>query len=234
MYLLDCHHLLVNARSFVCQNGIRGLDVSKDAWLSVAESSDSINTGLNRAMVVDLIDRQSNAIAQIVFGELVEKKMTELGFSNEARFCKVMREWYKAEDEPGLTVACRHSFRMNMRNMLLGAACLADFPPPGSHVAGMPIVMFEGILTNIDRYQLNAIVPGNSYNVRAPNSLAVENLFSGFQDLDPKSTGVLLADDIPHALETASYLIQTRLNPERYLLPFTSNFCFNRNLFPYD
>lgn len=57
-----------------------------------------------------------------------------------------------------------------------------------SHISGIPYVMFEGILTNIDRrYQLHALVPANAYNVRAPNILAVENLFRGFHDPDPKS-----------------------------------------------
>jgi len=217
VYLLDCHHLLVNARAFICQHGISGLNVKKDAWISVAESESAKETGLNRAMVVDLVDRQSNAIAQIVFSEKVEKKMIELGWISEAHICKCLREWYKAEDESGLDVLTRYQYRMNMRQTLLEKVHFADFPPPGSHVLGMPIVMFEGILTNIDRrYQLHALVHGNAYNVRAPNTLAVENLFGCFQDLDPKSTGVLLADDIPHAIETASYLIQSRLDPNRY------------------
>ena len=239
VYLLDCHHLLVNARSFVCQNGISGLNVDKKAWAAVAEASDSSETGLNRAMVIDLIDKQSNAIAQIVFGEKVEKKMIELGWPTEAKFCKTIREWYKAEDEAGLSQETRLKYRMNMRDLLLTSVNLADFPPPGTYVAGMTSVMFEGILTNIDRrFQLHALIPGNTYNVRAPNTLVVENLFSSFQELDPKSTGVLLPDDIPHAIETASFLIQTRLDPDRYcfylfnfdscLRPFQDYFCSNK------
>ena len=39
-------------------------------------------------MVIDLIDRQSNAIAQTVFGEQVEKKMIQLGRLSEANFCR--------------------------------------------------------------------------------------------------------------------------------------------------
>ena len=35
--------------------------------------------------------------------------------------------------------------------MLLSSVNLSTFPPPGSHVAGMSLVMFEGLLTNIDR-----------------------------------------------------------------------------------
>ena len=74
--------------------------------------------------------------------------------------------------------------------------------------------MFEGILTNIDRrMQLHALVPNHAYNVRAPNTLDAENLFSEFQELDPKSSGALIADDIPIAMETASFILQMRLDP---------------------
>ena len=121
-----------------------------------------------------------------------------------------------AEDEPGIDVTQRYCMRMRMRKLLLQTVNLAEFPPAGMHVAGMPIVMFEGILTNIDRrIQLYAVTPNNTYNVRAPTSLDAENLFCHFRDLDPKSTGVLMVDDIPSALETASYVMQMKLNPER-------------------
>ena len=49
----------------------------------MAGGSYSHKTSLNVAMVADLIDRQSNAIAQIVFFESVEFEMRRLGWSNE-------------------------------------------------------------------------------------------------------------------------------------------------------
>jgi hypothetical protein len=216
VYLLDCHHLFVNARCFVVQHGISGLNVSRNAWLDVATNDRETHVGLNIAMVEDVIDKQSNALAQLTFSRAVEAEMRKLEYFHEAEFCKTIREWYMAEDEPGLDVMERHQYRIAMRNMLLGSTKLAEFPPPGLHVAGMPIVMFEGILSNIDRrIQLYSLIPGNSYNVRAPNTLDAENLFSEFRDVDPKSTGCLMADDIPIALETASYIMQTKLNPDR-------------------
>ena len=215
-FLLDCHHLFVNAICFVCQNGIPGLGVSKEAWLEVAKSNKETQVGLNIAMVTDMIDRQSNSIAQIVFGTKVEAEMRRRGYNNEAQFCATIRQWYNAEDTPGLPATERHRARMDMRNMLLDSVNLATFPPPGSHIGGMPIIMFEGILTNIDRrIQLHALVPNHAYNVRAPNTLDAENLFSEFQELDPKSYGALIADDIPIAMETASFILQMRLDPNR-------------------
>ena len=68
-------------------------------------------------------------------------------------------------EKAGLSPEIRQNYRMNMRNLMLGSDHLANFPPTGSFVAGMPVVMFEGIFTDIDRRcQLHALVPGNSYN----------------------------------------------------------------------
>ena len=131
-------------------NGISGLGIALNAWIAVAEASDALETGLNRAIVIGLIDRQSNAIAQIVFSEQVEKKMIQLGWLSEAIFCRTIREWYYLRDTAGLSPEIRQSYRMNMRNLLIGSVNLANFPPPGSFVAGMSVVMFEGILTNIE------------------------------------------------------------------------------------
>ena len=215
-FLLDCHHLFVNARCFICKNGISGLGIKKEGWIAVAETNKEANVGLNLAMVKDVIDRQSNAMAKVMFSEKVENRLQELSWIQAAIFCSVFRNWYKAEDEPGLSAVERHKAQTDLRHLLLDSVKLAQFPPPGSYVAGMPIIMFEGLLTNIDRrIQLHTLVPGRSYNVRAPNSLDAENFFSEFQDLDPKSSGALLADDIPSAIETASYLMQMRLDPDR-------------------
>ena len=158
-FLLDCHHLFVNAICFVCQNGIPGLGVSKEAWLEVAKSNKETQVGLNIAMVTDMIDRQSNSITQIVFGTKVEAEMRRRGYNNEAQFCATIRQWYNAEDTPGLPATERHRARMDMRNMLLDSVNLATFPPPGSHIGGMPIIMFEGIHKCDTTFQSNLRPP---------------------------------------------------------------------------
>ena len=219
-YLLDTHHLFVNTRSLICRRGIPELGISREAWTSVAKSSQE-ETGLNIAMVDDCIDRQSNAIAQIVFSEAVETEMRGAGWTREADFCLMFREWYQAEDAPGISAELRFNRRLRLRKLLLDAIDLGQFPPPGAYVSGMPITMFEGLMTNIDRrIQLHGIVKGGSYNVRAPTSLDSENFFGGFQDLDPKGSGVLHPDDIPKAMETASFLFNSRLDTSRYVLQY--------------
>ena len=76
--------------------------------------------------------------------------------------------------------------------------------------------MFQGFLTNIDRrIQIFPYVKSGMNNVRSLGSLEIENFFGEFQDLDTKGSGVIKAEEIPPALESASQLISTRLLPNR-------------------
>ena len=142
--------------------------------------------------------------------------MERLGFKKETQFCKLVREFYEAEDEPGIETEERCHRRLNFREWLLDGVNFGCFPPYGSHIRGIPNIMFQGFLTNIDRrIQIFPYVKSGMYNVRSLGSLEIENFFGEFQDLDPKVSGVIKAEEIPLALESASQLISTRLLPNR-------------------
>ena len=100
LFLLDTHHLLVNSRALVCSKGIPDRNIQRKAWQAVAKSN---STDLNIAMVDDLLDKQSNAMAKITYSQEVEDKMKQLHFDKEAELCHLMRNWYEAEDEPSIT-----------------------------------------------------------------------------------------------------------------------------------
>lgn len=173
-------------------------------------------TNLKVPHVEDLVDKQSDSIARLTFSADVENAMRRLNFINEANFCKLIREFYDAEDEPGLSATERCQRRLALRDWLLADVSFNAFPPYGSHILGVPNVMFQGLITNIDRrIQLFPYVKSGKYNVRALGSLEAENFFAEFQDLDPKGTGVIKAEEVPMALETACQLLKTRLSPER-------------------
>ena len=221
--MLDVTHLFSNARCTCCSKGIEAAGISKTAWLEVSKHEKDNKTGLNLAMVKDLIDRQSNAFARTTFSEKVEKEMIRLGFVREANFCALIRNWYEAEDEPGLSATERHERRMNLRKWMLEKYNPFQFPPPAAHISGIPIVMFEGIMGNIDRrIQLYAMCEKGTYSVRSIGSLDSENFFGEFQSLDPKGSGVVRADDIPSTMETAVELLQARMNENRYVRPSQS------------
>ena len=53
-------------------------------------------------MVDDLIDKKSNSFAKRTFSEEVEEEMLLNGDTEEAEFCKLIRNWYMAKDDPGI------------------------------------------------------------------------------------------------------------------------------------
>ncbi|CAC5400790.1 unnamed protein product [Mytilus coruscus] len=131
-----------------------------------------------------------------------------------------MREWYQAEDEPGIA-ALERCRRLNLRNWLMDK--IDKFPPPGRHVERIPIVMFEGLMTNIERRtRLFPFIKSGAYNVRALDSLKSENFFGQFQDLDLKGSGVLRPDDVSTAISTACEPTQARFDPNRVFYMNTS------------
>jgi hypothetical protein len=190
---LDVHHLITNCRIKVCKDGIPERKISKDAWIYVARSN---LTKLKVAHVVDLIDKQSDSIAKETFSKEVEETM-RLKFPSEAYFCQLIREFYEAEDEPGLSAFERTTRRLALREWLLTDVNFCQFPPYGMYINGIPNVMFQGFMTNIERrIQLFPYVKCGSYCPRALGSLEAENLFGQFQDLDPKGTSFFIFTQI--------------------------------------
>lgn len=70
---------------------------------------------LSKALVEDLVDCQSNSFAQQTFSQKVEDAMRLNGDNNEAMFCRLIREWYTAEDDPGIDVHERCMRRLALR-----------------------------------------------------------------------------------------------------------------------
>ncbi|CAC5423344.1 unnamed protein product [Mytilus coruscus] len=121
-----------------------------------------------------------------------------------------------AEDKPGLTSAERCESRLQLREWLLEDVNFSSFQPYGSHIRWIPLVMFQGFLTNIDRrIKIVPYIKSRTYNVRALGSLEVENFFGQFQDLDHKGSGVIKAEEVPAALESACQLLKTCMRKDR-------------------
>ncbi|CAG0898747.1 unnamed protein product [Cyprideis torosa] len=159
---------------------------------------------------------------QFVLEDLPEVENTmlkNLDFE-EAKFCRLVREWYLAEDEPGIRMFQRTKQRLAMRDWLLSCRKdnFASFPPRNAQWAttGLSKVLWEGMLTNMERsLQVLPFVAGNSINSRAMGTLETENFFSSIQDLDPLGTGVLTPKDIPTVMRTVQELDKFRLDPNK-------------------
>lgn len=184
--ILDAYHQICGLRRLVCSNGIPAAGITHKCWHKVAEKSEFNQCGLNTALVKDMIDRQSVAYAVQTFSAKVEKALVEIGAENEATVCNLIRNWYQAEDEPGISSIDRCSSRLKLRHWLLSNVNFGKFPPYGSHVNDIPIILYEGLLTGIERrLQLYPFTKTGTYNVRAVGSLDIENFFGSFQDIDP-------------------------------------------------
>ena len=129
----------------------------------------------------------------------------------------MIRQWFEAEDEPGIDPTERCSRRMVLRDWLLEEYNCNKFPPPTRYVRGIPRISFEALLTHTERkIQLYSFLPESTgYNVRAISSQPVENFFSTFRDMDPTGQGTPMPDSIPDMMTWAAELDTIRLNPDR-------------------
>ena len=207
---LDGEHLLVNARVKMCKDGMLGL--SKQAWHDVSKHDSNI---ISPSLVVDLVDKQSAENAKRTFSPDVQKCMEELGYDKESKFCELVRNWYQAEDDPGISASKRAHDRLMFRNYLLDGVDFEQFPQYGNYIKGMPRVMFEGFLQSIDTHmQLYPLCKGGTYNQRSVSSLVNETFFGELQDLEPTRLGCPKAVNIPRMMATVTEIMHYRHNPQ--------------------
>ena len=116
---IDPTHILTNLRTKICTTGIEDRNLKRSSWLEVAKECKTNKTSLNRSVIEDVIDKQNVGYALKLFSLKVEQELEEKGKLHEARFCRVIREWYEAEDDRGITVAERCRRRLQLRTWLL-------------------------------------------------------------------------------------------------------------------
>ena len=134
---LDPEHLLTNMRSKVCTSGMPKAGISQQAWIEVAKEGKTNGTNLSVALVENVVDKQNVAFAEKIFSREVEEAMIELDYQNEASFCRRFRNWYKAQDEGGMSSCERHIHEQDLRKWLLQDVRFDIFPPPGKYTGQM-------------------------------------------------------------------------------------------------
>ena len=77
----------------------------------------------------------------------------------ESHFIKLIHEWYEACDERGIMPEKHVNRWINLHKFLVQGINFEDFPPPGSHIKGIPCITYEGLLqcisTRINLYRLS-------------------------------------------------------------------------------
>ena len=139
-HFTDACHILTCLRTKLCTTGINGL--RRKAWEIAALSP---TTKLNISVVIDCVDKQDVSLARRMFALDVENAMP-VEYKSEAEFCRLLRNWFDAEDEPGISVDRRCQYRLDMRNWLLASYPIGKFPPATRYVRGIPIVSYEALV----------------------------------------------------------------------------------------
>ena len=86
---------------------------------------------------------------------------------------------------------------INLHKFLVSGINFDDFPPPGPHVKGIPVITYEGLLQcismQINLYQLSQ---NGTYNNHAISTLGIESFFSSLSQADLTMTGCPKATQI--------------------------------------
>lgn len=73
------------------------------------------------------------SVANTHFSEAVKDEVLRNGDVSEAKFCRDIRDWWRAEDEPGIPAEKRCNLRSGLRLRLTGHVDFSKFPPPGMY-----------------------------------------------------------------------------------------------------
>ena len=211
MRTFDYTHILNNIRFHICNKGFT--NVSKEGFLRVSEVDSSV---LPRAIVEDKLDRQSCSLSQRFFSQEVQNILVQEGFFDEAQFVSMVRNWFQACDARGMTVDIRLHHLNQMYHNLMDMIDFSSYPPPTSHVAGIPIKTFEAMLHCIStRFALYWTSQRHCYNTRALSTLAVESFFSDLSKFEFSGLGTPKSTDIPKLLSHLVHINTTKHDPRR-------------------
>lgn len=103
---VDSTHLMTRTRRKSCKGGLEGL--SNGSWMKVAKSGKTLLTPI---MIEETTDSMSIKMATTHFSEAVESMMERNGDLKAASFCRDIRQWWEAEDTPGISATERLGLR---------------------------------------------------------------------------------------------------------------------------
>lgn len=193
-------------------------NIKSSAWKQVAMSG---KTDLAPAMLEVLHDgkimhQQSDPYVRTMFSEEVEVELLLNERFEEARFCKVFREWHEAEDMAGISAKERCLRSMRFRDWLLEGYRFDNFPPVSQYFKGFPRVTFEGLVCSIDAHLLlYGLTKSGTYNWRSVSTLVAENFMGELAERSQNNHGVPSGSSLQVDMTKISELHAMRLKPTR-------------------
>ena len=221
---LDFSHILTNIRTHLCKHGYD--NVSTDAFLRVSEVNHDL---LNRCLIEDILDKQKVAKAEKFFTEEVESVMIANGDTSAAKFIRMIRLWYEACDDRGLSFHTRLNNLQEAFDYIMEEFDALTFPPPTKSINQMPLTTYEAILQNISTRFLLYALRSQGYSQRAISTLDIESFFSDLTKLEFTGLGEPKAVDVPRLIKKAVFINDIKHDPNRgFELKTTS-----RSTYPY-
>lgn len=141
----DPSHIITNFRCLICRKGIPKRNIKTEAWLAVARNGHLNGTDLNmRHVEINmLLDKQKTILAELCFSSKVQKEMVKLGFTEEAKFCQLIREFFDSFDKPGIPMFERIKQRLAFRNWLMEGIDFSEYSHVGLSYSGVPVPSFQ-------------------------------------------------------------------------------------------
>ena len=162
------------------------------------------------------MDRQNSTISQRFFAKEVEEILLSNGHYSEVDFVQNTRNWFRACDERGMEITDRIKYLNTMYEYMVGKCNFSDYPPPMTHVQGIPIKTYEALLHTIStRFSLFGLSATNTYNTRSISTLVVESFFSDLTRFEFSGLGAPKAVDIPKLISHVVHINSLKHNPER-------------------
>ena len=173
------------------------------------------------------MDRQNSTISQQFFAKEVEEILISNGHYTEVEFVRNTRNWFRVCDERGMEITDRIKHLNTMYEYMVGKCNFSDYPPPITHVQGIPIKTYEALLHAIStRFSLFGLSVSNAYNTKSISTLAVESFFSDLTRFEFSGLGAPKAVDIPKLISHVVHINSLKHNPERGF-EFTTSTCNN-------
>ena len=125
-----------------------------------------------------------------VFSQEVEYDMRKHGDAHTADFVGLICRWFNACDERGISVQNRLQCLIDMHDYLTNFYDECSYPPPSTHIYGLPLQTFEMLLQATSLcIALCTLSSKHTFNHRAISTGGIESLFSDLSIIEITGTG---------------------------------------------
>ena len=152
-----------------------------------------------------------------IFSKEVQNIMESNGDHKRAKFVELVQHWFEACDERGIKPNEHVNHWIDMHNFLVKDVDFTNFPPPSTHVKGIPIVTDEGLLQGITTcIMLYQISMTKTFNNRGISTLGIESLsLSSLSKADMMMTGCPKAVQIHRILPIMMQYKSCKYDPDK-------------------